>query len=239
MNAELSHLKALANDFTGRNKISEKELHKNKCWKKLMRTGTEQRYHIVRMAFRGILQQRDPGFQNGLWLHVVEHDLDYMLRKADPRFLNAMIDEILDANHLEALPFELCNTILKAYGKSEYGVGPTYILARIRPKYVAIENPSETLTEWVNNIETVYPQHTFDTREKGTYFVDSFEEESAWHKLDEKTKRVVQNYEEELFYDRSPKPTKEEKDKVIKAINDSDLNKKHKKALVLSIKKKG
>ncbi|MFS4491411.1 hypothetical protein [Maribacter sp. 2308TA10-17] len=259
----IKFLRPLTLDFQKEKLVEERELHKNYHWKKIMKLPTLQRYVVVIVAFRGLVQKRNPGYDNGLWRILVEHDLNYMLHKGNKQFLYEVAEEIKKVRDINTLPFSICWKVLMSLEKHEFFSCLSVLIEHLFKKHLAVENESQALKKFMNQIANqfdntsksssedlqreVYHLHNhfgFTENQKtespwGTYFVDTQEEEEAWHRLDQKTKAVMQQYEDDLFYDRSPKPSQVQKNETIKAVQNSNLNKKHKKALIDSIRKKG
>lgn len=233
-----AYLRPLAIDFAGHRSITEKELHKNRNWKKIMRLAVDNRYDIILLALKGLLQQRNPGFENGLWRLLVAHDLDHMLYKADVHFLWNIADTLGSADRLDYLPRDFCWSVLNGLKKVDMAAPLDNLLRQWRLRYDEMDDPSEELKDWMGKVWATFPAELRTVDNYGTYFVDSFEEKQAWHDLDIPTKNVIKQYETDLFYDRGPKPSEQRQEEVIQAITDSKLKNRHKKALIESIRKK-
>jgi len=260
MDTAATHLKALALAFANDKKVKDKEFKKSREWKKIIKLPTSERYQIVLFALRGLVQSREPGFKNGLWLAVINHDLDYMLRKGNKQFLYEAANELKKVNSINTLPFPIYSKVIQSLFEHDFETCLSVLLDYLYKKYDRETHPSTTLEEFIATLKETYQLNsTFEeadilkefnqygnfedqkpnTSSWQTYFVDSHETEEAWQRLDNKTKEVVQNYESELFYDRGPQPSQTQKDKTIETVQNSKLNKQHKKALIESIKKKG
>ena len=254
------YLKPLALNFAANKEITEKELHKNRHWKKIVQLPNSEHYPIVVIALRGLVQMRDPGFKNGLWQKILDHDLNYLLKKGNKQFLYEVADELKKARDINTLPFHICLRIAQSLSEHEFESCLSVLLDFFYRKYRQKVHPSVVFTEFVSTLRQSY-QVTDDFEEAdilkefnplgnyeeykplatnwGKLFVDSDDTEKAWRKLDSTTKHIVQQYEEDLAYDRSPKPSQQQKNKTIEAVRNSNLKTKHKKALIQNIKKKG
>lgn len=262
-NSAAEYLKPLALHFADHEEIKEDELHKNKNWKKIMSLSTAKRYDVILIAFRGILQKRNPGYENGLWKMLVAHDLEYILQKGNIKFLYDISEEIKKIRDVNTLPFTMCWNVIQSLKKPSLEGFLYMLLENLLKKHSKAKVPSKNLEDFIskiagefdniskiemerlqNEVYQIHANFSFadenDSSSKwGKYFVDTQEQEEAWHRLEQDVKTVVQQYEEDLFYDRSPKPSQERKDQTIQAVENSKLNKKHKKVLIESIKKKG
>jgi len=262
-NSASDYLRPLALHFADHSEILQKELHKNGHWKKIMKLSTTNRYEIILIAFRGLVQRRNPGYDNRLWALLVLHDLEYMLQKGNTQFLYEITEEIKKVRDLNTLPFSVIWDVILNLVKHDFESCLYLLIENLLKKHAVMKKPSKKLQSFISKLDQEFQNINKSTSEElqheiyhlhgsfsfneenttqskwGKYFVDTQEQEEAWHRLDQSTKTVVQQYEEDLFYDRSPKPSKERKDKTIEAVQNSKLNKKHKKALIESIKKKG